>query len=64
VRLPTVSHSTRDRTGFLAQLIAIAKERGFAGYPGDGANRWSAVHTADAAAVFRLALEMVGPGCG
>ena len=34
VRLPNISHSTRDRTGFLAQLIAIAKEKGVAGYPG------------------------------
>jgi nucleoside-diphosphate-sugar epimerase len=57
VRLPNVSHSTRDRTGFLAQLIAIAKEKGFAGHPGDGANRRSAAHTRDAAALFRPALE-------
>ena len=39
------------------QLILIAKEKGFAGFPGDGANRWSAVGTADAASLFRLALE-------
>jgi nucleoside-diphosphate-sugar epimerase len=36
VRLPPISHSTRDRTGFLMQLIMIAKEKGFAGFPGDG----------------------------
>jgi nucleoside-diphosphate-sugar epimerase len=62
VRLPNISHSTRDRTGFLAQLIAIAKEKGVAGYPGDGANRWAAVHTRDAAAVFRLAMENASAG--
>jgi len=62
VRLPNISHSTRDRTGFLAQLIAIAREKGFAGYPGDGANRWTAVHTRDAAALFRLALETAPAG--
>jgi nucleoside-diphosphate-sugar epimerase len=62
VRLPPISHSTRDRTGFLVQLIAIAKEKGFAGYPGDGANRWSAVHAGDAASLFRLALENAPPG--
>jgi nucleoside-diphosphate-sugar epimerase len=62
VRLPNISHSTRDRTGFLAQLIAIAKEKGVAGYPGDGANRWAAVHARDAAAVFRLALENAPAG--
>jgi len=56
VRLPTITHSTTD-AGFLTTLIAVAKEKGFAGYPGDGANRWNAVHIRDAASVFRLALE-------
>jgi nucleoside-diphosphate-sugar epimerase len=62
VRLPPISHSTRDRNGFLMQLIAIAKEKGFAGYPGDGANRWTAVHTLDVASLFRLALENAPAG--
>jgi nucleoside-diphosphate-sugar epimerase len=57
VRLPTIAHSTTDRAGFLSVLIALAKEKGFAGYPGDGANLWNAVHVRDAAAVFRRALE-------
>ncbi|MBV8787279.1 MAG: SDR family oxidoreductase [Mycobacterium sp.] len=57
VRLPLIAHSTTDTAGFLPQLIAIAQEKGFAGYPGNGANRWNAVHIRDAAAVFRLALE-------
>jgi nucleoside-diphosphate-sugar epimerase len=57
VRLPTIAHSMTDRAGFLSMLIALAKERGFAGYPGDGANLWNAVHVRDAAALFRLALE-------
>ena len=57
VRLPTIVHSTSDRTGFLVHLIELAKEKGFAGYPGDGANRWNAVHARDAASLFRLALE-------
>ena len=57
VRLPLIAHSTTDSAGFLPQLIAIAQEKGFAGYPGNGANRWNAVHIRDAAAVFRLALE-------
>ncbi|WP_326953553.1 SDR family oxidoreductase [Amycolatopsis sp. NBC_01286] len=56
VRLPTIMHSTTD-AGFLTALIAVAKEKGFAGYPGDGANRWNAVHVRDAASVLRLALE-------
>ena len=62
VRLPPISHSTRDCNGFLTQLIAIAKEKGFAGYPGDGANRWTAVHTLDVACLFRLALENAPAG--
>ncbi|HET9255139.1 MAG TPA: NAD-dependent epimerase/dehydratase family protein [Pseudonocardiaceae bacterium] len=57
VRLPTIIHSTTDRAGFLPTLIALAKEKGFVGYPGDGANLWNAVHVRDAASLFRLALE-------
>jgi nucleoside-diphosphate-sugar epimerase len=56
VRLPTIMHSTAD-AGFLTTLIAVAKDKGFAGYVGNGANRWNAVHVRDAASVFRLALE-------
>ncbi|KAA0109817.1 SDR family oxidoreductase [Mycolicibacterium sp. P1-5] len=57
VRLPPIAHSTTDSAGFLPGLTALAKEKGFAGYPGDGANLWGAVHIRDAAALFRLALE-------
>ena len=57
VRLPTIAHSTTDGAGFLPLLIALAKEKGVVGYPGNGANRWPAVHIRDAASLFRLALE-------
>ena len=57
VRIPTIMHSTTDRAGFLPALIALAKEKGVAGYPGDGANLWQAVHVRDVASLFRLALE-------
>jgi nucleoside-diphosphate-sugar epimerase len=57
VRLPLIAHSTADTAGFLPRLIAVAKEKGVAGYPGDGANRWVTVHIRDAASLFRLALE-------
>jgi nucleoside-diphosphate-sugar epimerase len=57
VRLPLIAHDTTDTAGFLPQLIALAKDKGFAGYPGDGANAWSAVHIRDVASLFRLALE-------
>jgi len=57
VRIANIAHSTTDRAGFLQVLIALAKEKGFAGYPGDGANLWNAVHARDVASLFRLALE-------
>jgi len=57
VRIANIAHGTTDRAGFLPTLIALAKEKGFVGYPGDGANLWNAVHIRDAATVFRLALE-------
>ncbi|MEW1993767.1 SDR family oxidoreductase [Streptomyces coelicoflavus] len=57
VRIANIAHSTTDRAGFLPTLIALAKEKGFVGYHGDGANLWNAVHVRDAATLFRLALE-------
>jgi nucleoside-diphosphate-sugar epimerase len=57
VRIANIAHGTTDQVGFLMQLIGLAKEKGFVGYPGDGANLWNAVHVADIASVFRLALE-------
>jgi nucleoside-diphosphate-sugar epimerase len=61
VRIANIAHGTTDYAGFLPTLIALAKENGFAGYPGDGANLWNAVHVRDVASLFRLALEK-GPG--
>ena len=57
VRVPPITHSTLDRHGFARALIAIARQTGVAGYPGDGANRWPAGHTLDVAHLYRLALE-------
>jgi nucleoside-diphosphate-sugar epimerase len=57
VRLPPIAHGTTDSAGFLPGLIALAQEKGFAGYPGDGTNLWGAVHIRDVASLFRLALE-------
>jgi nucleoside-diphosphate-sugar epimerase len=61
VRIANIAHGTTDYAGFLPTLIALAKENGFAGYPGDGSNPWNAVHVRDVASLFRLALEK-GPG--
>jgi nucleoside-diphosphate-sugar epimerase len=57
VRLPLIAHDATDDAGFLPGLIALAKEKGVAGYPGDGTNLWCAVHVRDVASLFRLALE-------
>ena len=48
--------------GFVAILAGIAREHGFAGYVGDGENRWPAVNRADAAVLVRLALENEAAG--
>jgi len=57
VRIANIAHDTTDRAGFLVTLIALAQEKGVAGYPGDGTNLWNAVHVRDLAVLFRLALE-------
>ena len=61
VRLPPITRMP-GRHGFAGLLIAIARQKGVSGYPGDGANRWTSVHTLDAAPVYRLALEKASAG--
>jgi hypothetical protein len=45
---PTV-HSALDHHGFIPMLVALARTNGFAGYVGEGAARWPAVHTLEGA---------------
>jgi nucleoside-diphosphate-sugar epimerase len=62
VAVPSVTHSARDKIGFIPMLIWIARNTGVSGYVGDGANRWPAGHTLDVATLFRLALEKAPAG--
>jgi nucleoside-diphosphate-sugar epimerase len=57
---PTV-HGDRDH-GFIAYIVATAREKGASAYVGDGANRWAAVHRSDAARLVRLGLEQAPAG--
>jgi nucleoside-diphosphate-sugar epimerase len=61
VRLAPTNHGDGDN-GFMATLVAIAHDKGVAGYIGDGTNRWPAVHRLDSARLFRLALEHAPAG--
>jgi nucleoside-diphosphate-sugar epimerase len=61
VRLPRTVHNQGDG-GFAGLLTQIARQTGLSGYPGDGAQRWPAVHALDAAVLFRLALERAPAG--
>ncbi|HEY4210662.1 MAG TPA: hypothetical protein VGM84_04240, partial [Steroidobacteraceae bacterium] len=46
----------------IPQYINMARSKGVAGYVGEGANRWPAVHVKDAATLFRLAVEKAPAG--
>ena len=61
VRMPRTVHN-QGIGGFAGLLTDIARRTGVSGYPGDGTQRWPAVHALDAAILFRLALEQAEAG--
>jgi nucleoside-diphosphate-sugar epimerase len=61
VRMPRTVHNA-GTGGFAGLLTDQARRTGVAGYPGDGTQRWPAVHALDAAVLFRLALESAPAG--
>jgi len=61
VRMPRTVHN-QGKGGFAGMLAEIARRTGVSGYPGDGTQRWPAVHALDAAVLFRLALELAPAG--
>jgi nucleoside-diphosphate-sugar epimerase len=61
VRLPRTVHNN-GTGGFAGLLTTIARRTGVSGYPGDGTQRWPAVHALDAAVLFRIALERAPAG--
>ena len=61
VRMPRTVHN-QGKGGFAGLLTDAARRTGVSGYPGDGTQRWPAVHAVDAAVLFRLALEQAPAG--
>ena len=61
VRMPRTVHN-HGQGGFAGLLTDQARRAGVAGYPGDGTQRWPAVHALDAAVLFRLAIESAPAG--
>ncbi|MBJ7289701.1 SDR family oxidoreductase [Williamsia sp.] len=61
VRMPRTVHND-GQGGFAGLLTEAARRTGVAGYPGDGSQRWPAVHALDAAVLFRLVLETAPAG--
>ncbi len=61
VRFAPTVHGPGDH-GFIATLVAIARDKGASGHVGDGSSRWPAVHRLDAAHLVRLALEEAPAG--
>jgi hypothetical protein len=61
VRLPLTVHGD-GHPGLIGALISIARSKGVSAYPGDGANRWPAVHRKCGAELNRHTAWMWVPG--
>jgi nucleoside-diphosphate-sugar epimerase len=61
VRFAPTVHGAGDH-GFIAALVAIAREKSMSVYVENGTNHWPAVHRFDAARLVRLALERAVAG--
>lgn len=61
LRFSPTTHGTGDH-GFVNVLCQVARDRGVSGYPGDGENRWAAVHVADAARMVVLGIDKAPAG--
>jgi nucleoside-diphosphate-sugar epimerase len=62
VRFAPTVHGAGGDHGFVAVLARIAREKGVAGYIGEGQNRWPAVNRLDAAKLVQLAIDKATPG--
>ncbi|TDD11760.1 SDR family oxidoreductase [Nonomuraea deserti] len=61
VRFAPTVHGEEDH-GFISIVARAARRRGASAYPGEGRNRWPAVHRSDAARLVRLGLENAPAG--
>jgi nucleoside-diphosphate-sugar epimerase len=57
IRVAPLVHGDGEGHTFIPIFAGIARQSGVSAYLDDGSNLWSAVHRADAARVYRLALE-------
>jgi nucleoside-diphosphate-sugar epimerase len=58
---PTV-HGLGGDHGFIEIIASVARRKGVSGYPGDGTNRWAAVHRTDTAKMNALGLVKAPAG--
>ena len=60
MRLPQVHDPVKQ--GLITPLLDGIRQKGVAGYVGDGQNRWPAAHVVDVARLYVLAIERAGAG--